>query len=102
MIWCSKVRVFRVPPDSPPLNRGLNRGVLRFVLVIQYRGVIVFAQCQSSPISMHPNPNFFSGRKAIARRSSSAARPMRTAAARRGPPDPQLTSCKREATEQTV
>ena len=38
----------------------------------------------------------------FARRSSSAARPMRTAAARRGPMDPHLASCKREATEQTI
>jgi len=47
-------------------------------------------------------PQSFFGQKAIARRSSSAARSMRTAAARRGPMDPQLVSCKREATEQTV
>ena len=47
-------------------------------------------------------PDFFFCRKAIARRSSSAARPMRTTAALKAPLDPQLASCKREATEQTV
>ena len=57
-------------------------------------------QCQISPKKDHPD--FFFGRKAIARRSSSAARPMRIAAARIAPLDPQLASCKREATQQTV
>jgi len=58
------------------------------------------AQCQISPKKKYPD--FFFGQKAIARRSSSAARPMRTAAAHIAPLDPQLASCKREATEQTV
>jgi len=62
--------------------------------------VYIYTQCQNSPIFKHPN--FFFGRKAIARCSSSAARPMRTAAARIAPLDPQLTSSKREAAEQTV
>jgi len=53
----------------------------------------IYTQSHISPISMQPK--FFAGRKAIARRSSSAARPMRTAAARRGHMDPQLASCKR-------
>jgi len=49
------------------------------------------------------NPDFFFGWKAIALDcSSSVARPMRTAVARIAPLDPQLASCKREATEQTV
>ena len=47
-------------------------------------------------------PTFFSAGKAIARRSSSAARAMRSVAARIAPLDPQLTSSKREAAEQTV
>jgi len=47
-------------------------------------------------------PQLLGGRKTIARHSSSAARPMHTAAARICPLDPQLTSSKREAAEQTV
>ena len=74
--------------------------VWRLALCTRVGRIGIYTLCQISPISIHPT--FFSGRKAIARRSSSAARPMRTAAARRGPMHPQLASCKREATEQTV
>ena len=88
----------------------LARHGRRCELVLEKKKLVLEIQtrarnsCSVRRLTWHPlrHPNFFFGRKAIARRSSSAARPMRTAAARIAPLDPQLTSSKREAAEQTV
>jgi len=82
------------------LVADFSRGTIRLRTTYVMSYTYYYSQCQISP--KKNSPNFFSGRKAIARRSSSAARPMRTAAARIAPLDPQLLLCKREATEQTV